>query len=263
MLKRPRPRRAAAGALLFALLTACTHTAKGDEDHSPFVMIEDALGVTEASLTEAREQDKLLLVILGANWCHDSKALASRLDDPALATVLDDHYETLVIGIGYFEQGFDVARRLGMEIYPHTPTVLIYDPQAGALVNLDDHHVWRDAARLSDEETLSYFEDKADPMNWSPAPDTGQSPVRAFESRQADRLRAAYAVLGPKLETNADDLNSYWYPVRDFRFQLTDDLRRLRQQERDAAASGAPFEPEWPTYELFPWEEGSAETPTE
>lgn len=246
-------------AFMVSLQPFSAHAFDDGEGYAPYVMLEDAMDATEATVARALREDKLALVILGANWCHDSKALARRLEDPELEAVLDEHYETLVVGVGYYEQGFDVAQQLGIAIYTHTPTVLIVDPKTRALVNLDDHDIWRDAARLSAVETLAYFEEKVEPKGWSPASSNGElapdhAGLQAFESQQAERLRRAYAILGPKLKMESDDLDDFWRPVRDLRYQFADDLNRLRQEARDAHARGETFNPDWPTYEAFPWE---------
>jgi len=240
---------------------AMSASAAADDSYAPYTQHEDAVAMAQATFAEAAQNEKLALVIIGANWCHDSKALAKRLEDPTLNAIIGDSYETLIAGVGYFEQGFDLAKRLGVEIYTHTPTVLIYDPQTERVVNLDDHHIWRDAARLSDEETLTYFMEKADPVHWTPASSKGgASRLTSFEAQQAQRLRAAYAILGPKLKARSEDLDAYWGPVRDFRYQFADDLKRLREEERRAADNGTDFKPDWPSYEAFPWEtDGSGE----
>ena len=240
--------------ILVSVPSVFAHAEESGDNGSAYPILESALDETEAAIERALEQEKLALVILGAHWCHDSKALARRLDQPALREVLDDRYETLLVGLGYYEHGFDVAERLGIEIYTHTPTVLIYDPKSESIVNIDDHHIWRESARLTDDETLTYFKEKSDPDNWSQAFGTDDLALRAFEKKQAERLRDAYRLLGPMLEEDADDLDTFWGPVRDFRYQFTDDLNRLRQEARAAAAAGKPFEPEWPEYEPFPWE---------
>ncbi|NRA29266.1 MAG: hypothetical protein HRU11_03310 [Parvularculaceae bacterium] len=242
-------------AVAFVALAPATALAEEAEDYAPYVRFDDPLREMQATIKRAKKYDKLALVVLGANWCHDSKALAKRLEADALRSVLGEHYETLVMGVGYYEQGFDVAQRLGVEVYTHTPTVLIYEPKSETLVNLDDHHIWRDAALLSDEETLIYFQEKADAAKWSVALTLADDEqIKAFERQQAERLRKAYSILGPKLEARSDDLDELWGPVRDLRYSLADDLKRLREEQREAKAKGEPFDPEWPAYEPFPWE---------
>ncbi|MEM9837709.1 MAG: thioredoxin family protein [Pseudomonadota bacterium] len=257
--------RSAIATLVMAVAAPLANAADDDVEYAPYIMVEDALNTTQATIARAREEGKLVLIVLGANWCHDSKAFAKRLENSELKAVLDESYETLVIGVGYYEQGFDVAKAFGIEIYTHTPTVLIYDPKSEAVINMDDHHIWRDAARVSEEETLAYFKAKADPAGWSPIPEsaTYSAELNAFERQQALRLREAYAFIGPKIEARSDDLNDVWAPIRDFRYNFTNDITRLRQEHREAAASGEAFDPEWPTYEPFPWDETEAQEPSE
>ena len=47
---------------------------------------EDAMADLSAALDAARNSNRLLLVMMGANWCHDSRALASRVYEEPLGT---------------------------------------------------------------------------------------------------------------------------------------------------------------------------------
>jgi hypothetical protein len=43
-----------------------------------------------AASETARESNKLVLVIMGANWCHDSRSLASRINKEPLKTAINE-----------------------------------------------------------------------------------------------------------------------------------------------------------------------------
>jgi hypothetical protein len=47
--------------------------------------------------------------MMGANWCHDSRALASRIYEEPLSTIINEHYETLFVDVGYLENGRHIA----------------------------------------------------------------------------------------------------------------------------------------------------------
>lgn len=75
----------------------------------------DANGAVDAALTSAAADDRLVLVVMGANWCHDSRALVSHLMQPDLAAMLQERYETVYVDVGLPQTGdgfnLDVAER--------------------------------------------------------------------------------------------------------------------------------------------------------
>ena len=101
---------------------------------------EDAMADLSAALDAARKSNRLLLVMMGANWCHDSRALASRVYEEPLGTTINEHYETLFVDVGYLENGRDVITSLGSHVYYATPTVLIVDPVSGQVINASNRH---------------------------------------------------------------------------------------------------------------------------
>lgn len=78
---------------LFAILLLLVPAAAGAEDDHPrpFDGNHAAMPAVEAAMAEARSQNKRLLLVLGANWCHDSRALAHHFEDPELAATLEAH----------------------------------------------------------------------------------------------------------------------------------------------------------------------------
>ena len=59
---------------------------------SPFNQNYSAMEVVDDALAEALAKEKRLLLVFGANWCHDSRGLAGHFQDPELAAVLSDHW---------------------------------------------------------------------------------------------------------------------------------------------------------------------------
>jgi hypothetical protein len=237
-----------------------------DADKKPFPATVDAMADVDAALARAQAADKKALIILGANWCHDSKALLKKLDDPDVKALVEAGYETALINVGWYERGFEVAPRFGLAIYTHTPTMLIVDPETERVLNAHDQHIFRDAYKMKAKEVRAYFEEKAEPAGWTPealetvsASSNYQShmaEIAAFEQEQAARIRKGYEVIAPLLEADSDDLNTYWRPLRKLRYALPDDLLALREEVVTRVAAGETgFTLEYPTYDAFSWEE--------
>ena len=120
---------------------------------------EDAMGEVDAALERASENGKRVLLVMGANWCHDSRALAGWLASERIGAMVDERYELVFINVGIPQEGdghnLDIAQRFGVEDLPGTPNVLVLTSD-GELVNGDTATTWRNAA--SREEDAIYDE---------------------------------------------------------------------------------------------------------
>ena len=205
---------------------------------------------------------------MGANWCHDSRALASRLHKKPLKAVVNEHYEIVYVDVGYLDKGRDVISSLGPPVYYATPTVLIIDPVSGLLVNGQNMHQWGDAANISMEESKEYFQLMADTdlESLRRSNETGlelqklQTEIDAFEEIQAERLYQAYEILGPMLEADARGerdkfSNKIWDEVRKYRLKVALDVSELRAEaQRQVATENHDIRLNYPTYPAFSWE---------
>ena len=110
---------------------------------------EDAMVDVDAALARASESGKRVMLVMGANWCHDNLALAGWLATERFQALVDEHYELVFINVGMPQRGdghnLHVARRFGVDDLPGTPNVLVLTPE-GELVNGETATTWRDAA---------------------------------------------------------------------------------------------------------------------
>jgi thiol-disulfide isomerase/thioredoxin len=112
----------------------------------------DAAAMVDAALAQARDEDKQALIVFGADWCHDSRGLASKLDDDArLSALIADHYVLVRVDVGQRQRNQDQLQRFGVIESFGTPTLVISDG-SGVLQNGLTAHDWRtaDSAALSD-----------------------------------------------------------------------------------------------------------------
>ena len=229
----------------------------------------DAMADLTAALDAARESNRLLLVMMGANWCHDSRALASRIYEEPLSTIINEHYEILFVDVGFLENGKDVISSLGSPVYYATPTVLILDPFSGQVINASNRHQWANAASISMEDSLEYFREFANTdlssiQNEQVVDSQLQRllmEIEAFEQLQADRLYEAYAVLAPMLRAyKAGDEEAFseetWNEVRDFRYKIPADIEALKSEARQRVAAGeTDIKLNYPVYPAFSWDQ--------
>ena len=250
----------------FSLVFGLAGAAETDPDGALFQPSDDPLGDVQQALSRAGDAERLALVVLGANWCHDSRAMAARLQRAPLADVIQQNYELVLVDVGFYERGRDVVQQFGVPQYYATPTVLIVDPSSGQLVNSKDRHIWGNAYRISMSESVEYFEKWAtgDAVVATLA-DSGQldqlyAEIDEFEQQLADRVEAGYAVVGPMLAAykagNAPrEFDASWDELSAFRNAVPGAIRELRDDaQRRVSAGEDDIRLDFPEYPSLSWE---------
>ena len=142
--------------LIMCLAVACssvTHvpiaTAAEHPEARLFDETRNANEDVDAALAEGAEADKITLVVMGANWCHDSRALAGWFtQDADISQVLDRDFVVTYVDVGRKNRNIDVAQRFGFESIVGTPTMVMVAPD-GKVLNRDTAVTWRNSASFS------------------------------------------------------------------------------------------------------------------
>ena len=144
-------------ACLALALAACATTGDAAAAHPEaraYSATADATADVDAALARAAASGKRVLLVLGANWCHDSRALAGWLETPRFAALTAQAYDVVFVDVGTPQTGegrnLDIARRFGLADMPGTPALLALTPE-GRTVNLDTAASWRNAASRSED----------------------------------------------------------------------------------------------------------------
>jgi CubicO group peptidase (beta-lactamase class C family) len=122
----------------------------------PFSDKADADRDVEAAFARARLTGRRVLLALGGNWCHDSRALAALFERPEIARLIADRYELVWVDVGMRDKNLHIPRRFGVADIVNTPTLLILSVD-GALLNADSVREWRNAANRTPQEAVDYF----------------------------------------------------------------------------------------------------------
>jgi hypothetical protein len=211
----------------------------------------------------ATQADKLAMFVLGANWCHDSTDFAKLLEDPRVSPDIDQHYEVQFINVGYLDHIREFVTPYGVPVIYGTPTVMVVEPHSNTLLNRDSLPYWRNASNLGTSDVRRYFDQysaatplPSDPGE-SPALQTALASIDQFEQNQAQRIYAAYAALGPLLQSveagkPAPDFNDKWGNLAKMRSSITGDLTALRASAVKQDAAGVKnIKLDFPRYALF------------
>lgn len=226
------------------LLNACASTE--DAQHASgevlpeyvFSPSDNPVNEVEQLVSKAKQSNKLALVVLGAQWCHDSRGLAENFSKPEMQSILNKRFETLFVDVGFLNDRRDVTSMFDYPAYFATPTVLIIDPASGKLINQSSLTTWQSAYSVPFEDYMQHFSSiSSDGQGYKKATGPQADLLDNFTRTQVDRLYNGYQVLGPLLESdvtgkldNTDELNRLWFEVREFRMTLQKDIHALREQ---------------------------------
>ena len=108
----------------------------------PYDEHADAGAQIQQALTQARTDHRDVLLVFGANWCEDCRALDRALhgsSEPLIAS----HFELVKVDIGKFDKNLDISNHYGNPIGKGIPAVVVlsaadqvlYSTKAGELAN--------------------------------------------------------------------------------------------------------------------------------
>lgn len=229
--------------LLFSvLLSLNVHSGPQRE----FQFLPESQQLSRLALLEqqAVAEQKLLLVVLGASWCHDSMALLEKFNEAGMAGALNQRYHLAFVDVGYLQAGSATMARYQQPIYYGTPTVMIIEPGRRQLMNKADLMHWTNAASLPLAEYQQYFLTEHVVQQFAKEQQQSaiisaevQQQIRQFEQQQAATLAQAYLQLGPLLKAYkesgkpaAAEFKESWDTVKAFRTAILPQVAKLQLQ---------------------------------
>ena len=213
--------------------------------------------IDEAVVREAEQraiaENKQLLLVLGATWCHDSVALSERFSQSEMQAALDAQYVVVGLNVGYLEYGFETVQRYELPTYYGTPTVLIVDPTERRILNRIDYQNWTSAASMTEQDYQSYFIEQSFPHIDSLQLSVNTlAAVSAYEQTQAERIKAGYLVAGALLkaykasnEPPTPEFMRVWESVAQYRNAIPRAVGQAIMTDSTEAL---------PTFPAFQWE---------
>lgn len=128
----------------------------------PFVETANAGRDIDVALASAAAKDDKVIVIMGANWCHDSRSLAGWLATPRFAAMLGGQYQLVYIDVGTPQTGkgrnLEIAKRFGIKKVKGTPLVMVLSADGRLLNSKKDAASWRNAASRNEQAIYDYFD---------------------------------------------------------------------------------------------------------
>ena len=153
-------------AVALALALACAGCAAGDHavtqyEARPFDEDRDAMAAVDAALAEAAATNRNVLLVMGADWCHDSRALAGMFGSERFAALMATDFVPVYIDAGRPREdaaaNVDVARRFGVDRLIGTPNLFVLSADGRLLNDPEDVTRWTDAASRDADEVEAFL----------------------------------------------------------------------------------------------------------
>ena len=124
---------------------------------APYDEAADARAAVDQALVAAKRAHQRVLLIFGANWCEDCRALDASLATPRNAQLMAREFRIVKIDVGRFDHNLDIDAAYGHPIKGGIPAAVLvdadrtvlYSTRAGELAN---------ARRMDTEGVYHFFE---------------------------------------------------------------------------------------------------------
>jgi thioredoxin 1 len=138
-------------AFMFAFVLTLAHAAP-----LPYDEKADAKADLQRALSAAQSGGTPVLVIFGANWCQDCRALDKALGTGKNAELVAREFKVVKVDVGNFDRNLDLAARYGNPIKQGIPAAVVLSPQ-GELLYATRLGELADARHMSDTGIYDFF----------------------------------------------------------------------------------------------------------
>jgi thioredoxin 1 len=130
----------------------------------PYNEAADAKADVERALAVARSARLPVLVIFGANWCEDCRALDASLKSAKTADLVAKDFLVVKVDVGHFDHNLDLAAAYGDPIRKGIPAAVVLSPDNNVLYATSAGEL-SNARRMSDTGVHEFFRTVADKAN--------------------------------------------------------------------------------------------------
>lgn len=140
------------------LLAATLATTWATAATGPYDESADAQKDVQRAFETAAKSQRPVLVIFGANWCGDCRALDTALKAPANAELMAKEFVVVKVDVGNFDRHLDIAERYGNAIKKGIPAAAIVSPKQELLYTTKGGEL-ANARKMSDTGVYEFFRD--------------------------------------------------------------------------------------------------------
>jgi thioredoxin 1 len=116
----------------------------------------------QSALAKARAEHKRVLVVFGANWCPDCRALDGEFHGTSpTAELVGKRYEIVKVDVGDFDKNLDFAKLYGEPIKKGIPSIVVVTPTNEVVYQTKAGEL-ADARSMGANGIYTFFKDQAD-----------------------------------------------------------------------------------------------------
>ncbi|MCB1143630.1 MAG: thioredoxin family protein [Leptospiraceae bacterium] len=99
------------------------------------ITVEEEFKIVQA---KAKNLNRKTLILFGADWCPDCKAMRGILAEKEVADILNANYEFMYVDVGKFDKNLEFAGRFHNPIQKGIPAFVILSPSGELLVSTNN-----------------------------------------------------------------------------------------------------------------------------
>jgi len=122
----------------------------------PYDEAADARADVKHALIDAMANHKPVLLIFGANWCEDCRALSTALKVPDTAKLMDAQFNIVKINVGRWDKNLDLDTVYGNPTKAGIPAAVLLAPDQQVLYATRAGEL-ADARSMSDQGVYDFF----------------------------------------------------------------------------------------------------------
>lgn len=126
----------------------------------PYDATANAKADVEQALVTASETKRSVLVLFGANWCEDCRALDAALKNPKNAELVAKEFLAVKVDVGNFDRNLAVAAQYGNPIKGGIPAAVVLSPTGQVLYSTRAGEL-SNARQMSETGVYDFFRDAA------------------------------------------------------------------------------------------------------
>lgn len=126
------------------------------QGNQPYDEHADAQAQVKQALAAGKRAHKPTLLVFGANWCGDCRALDTSLHTERNAALVTQHFEVVKIDVGNFDRNLELDQAYGHPIAKGIPAAVVVSPE-GKVIYATKAGELANARKMSDQGIYDFF----------------------------------------------------------------------------------------------------------
>ena len=141
---------------ILAIIIALTYSLAAHAATGPYDEAADARSEIKAALAVAKDSKVQVLVVFGANWCSDCKALDLSFKSGTTAPLIAKSFKVVKVNVGRVDRNVEIAEAYGVPLKEGIPAIAVLNSD-GKVVFATRAGELADAKKMGDKGIYGFF----------------------------------------------------------------------------------------------------------